>query len=282
MSDAAKPGRCLGLIGGLGPGATIHYYRELIAGHERQRREPRLLIVHADIQRVYALVIAKDFDGLARYLAGLTGNMSAGGAELCAIVAATPHICASQLEAISPLPLINMLTEVRAAVKARGLKRVALLGTRFTIETRMFGSLDGIETIMPKAREIDQIQDIYKDFVEGRGSDAQVEELRKLARTFVTRDGAESVLIAGTIFQPYSQKATPASRCSIALAFISTRSYDDCSLKPEASAYSTSPFSNFGTSPVKPAASRMNMRFSMGMRSTRPSPTSRASRSTSE
>ena len=114
MSDAAKPGRCLGLIGGLGPGATVHYYRELIAGHERRGRVPRLLIAHADIHRVYAAVIAKDFDGLARYLAGLTGSMAAGGAEFSAIVAATPHICASQLEAISPLPLINMLTEVRA------------------------------------------------------------------------------------------------------------------------------------------------------------------------
>jgi aspartate racemase len=150
-----------------------------------------------DIQRVYALVIAKDFDGLARYLAGLTGNMSAGGAELCAIVAATPHICASQLEAISPLPLINMLTEVRAAVKARRLKRVALLGTRFTIETRMFGSLDGIETIMPRAREIDQIQDIYKDFVEGAARMRKPKSCAN-ARTFVTRDGARSVLIAGT------------------------------------------------------------------------------------
>ena len=35
----------------------------------------------------------------------------------------------------------------------------------------MFGCLDDIETIMPQAREIDRIQDIYKDFVEGRGSD---------------------------------------------------------------------------------------------------------------
>jgi aspartate racemase len=198
MSDAGKPGRCLGLIGGLGPGATIHYYRELVAGHERQGRVPRLLIAHADIQRVYALVIAKDFDGLARYLASLIENMAAGGAEFTAIVAATPHICASQLEAISPLPLINMLTEVRAAVHASGLKRVAMLGTRFTIETRMFGSLDGIETIMPEAREIERIQDIYKDFVEGRGSDAKADELRKFARTFVARDGAQSILIAGT------------------------------------------------------------------------------------
>ena len=68
MSDAAKPGRCLGLIGGLGPGATVHYYRELIAGYERQGRVPRVLIAHADIQRVYALVIAKDFEKPSRMI----------------------------------------------------------------------------------------------------------------------------------------------------------------------------------------------------------------------
>ena len=92
-----------------------------------------------------------------------------------------------------------MLTEVRAAVNARGLKRVALLGTRFTIETRMFGSSRWHRNgHASKPGEIDRIHDIYKDFVEGRGSDAQADELRELARTFVTRDGAESVLIAGT------------------------------------------------------------------------------------
>jgi aspartate racemase len=198
MSDAGKAGRCLGLIGGLGPGATIHYYRQLVAAHEQHGRVARLLIAHADIQRVYAAVTAKDFDGLARYLAGLIANMAAGGAEFSAIVAATPHICAEQLAAISPLPLINMLTEVQQAVSARGLKRVALLGTRFTIETRMFGCLNGIETVMPEPDEIERTHLIYKDFVEGRGSDAQVEELRKIARTFVTRDRAQSVLIAGT------------------------------------------------------------------------------------
>ncbi len=197
MSDVDKAGRCLGLIDGLGTGATVHYYRELVAAHERHGHTARLLITHADIHRVYAAVTAKDFDGLARYLAGLIANMAAGGAELTAIVAATPHICAAQLAAISPLPLINMLTEVRQAVSARGLTRVALLGTRFTIETRMFG-YHGIETVMPETDEVERIHLIYKDFVEGRGSDAQADELRKIARTFVTRDCAQSVLIAGT------------------------------------------------------------------------------------
>jgi aspartate racemase len=147
---------------------------------------------------VYAAVTAKDFNGLARYLAGLVTQLAAGGAEITAIVAATPHICADRLVALSPLPLVNMLTVVAAAVRARGLKRVALLGTRFTIETRMFGCLDEFEVVMPQVDVIERIHSIYSDFVAGRGSATQTDELRKLAQTFVDRDGAQAVLIAGT------------------------------------------------------------------------------------
>jgi aspartate racemase len=198
VNAVRRPGRCLGLVGGLGPGATVHYYRELVAAHERQGRSLRILIAHADIDRVYAAVNAGDFEGLARYFAGLIADMAAGGAEFTAIVAATAHICARELAALSRLPLINMLTEVRQAVDAQGLRRVGLLGTRFTIETRMFGCLEGIETIMPETGVIEAIHDLYKEFVEGRGSDAKADELRKIAREFVARGGAQSVLIAGT------------------------------------------------------------------------------------
>jgi aspartate racemase len=195
---ADKPARYLGLIGGLGPGATMLYYRELVAAIEKQGRVPRLLIAHADINHVYATVTAKDFDALARYLAGLIASMAAGGAELTAIVAATPHICAPQLIAKSPLPLIDMLAEVANALRARGLRRVALLGTRFTVETGMFGSLGDIEVVVPQPGELDQIHRIYMDIVAGRGSDTHTEELRALARTFIARDGAQAVLLAGT------------------------------------------------------------------------------------
>ena len=198
MNTARKPGRCLGLVGGLGPGATVHYYRELVAAHERQERSLRILITHADIERVYAAVNAKDFEGLARYFAAMIADMAAGGAEITAIVAATAHICARELATLSRLPLINMLTEVRQAADAKGLSRVGLLGTRFTIENRMFGCLEGIETIMPDSERIEKIHELYKEFVEGRGSDQKADELRKIAQQFVLRDGAQSVLIAGT------------------------------------------------------------------------------------
>jgi len=198
VNTTRKPGRCLGLVGGLGPGATVHYYRELVAAHQRQGHSLRILIGHADIERVYAAVNANDFDGLARYFAGIIGDMAAGGAEYTAVVAATAHICAGELAALSPLPLINMLTEVRHAVDAQGLRRVGLLGTRFTIESRMFGCLEGIETIMPDGPQIERIHELYKEFVDGRGSDAKADELRKIAQELVSSGGAQSVLIAGT------------------------------------------------------------------------------------
>ena len=163
---------------------------------------PRLLIAHAAVNRVYATVTSKDLDGLAQYLAGLVSSMQAGGAEFTAIVAATPHICAPQLVRLLPVPLIDMMTEVDKELRAQGLRRVAVLGTRFTIETHMFGRLGDIEIVMPKPDEIEKIHAIYMQVVGGRGSPEQTAELRKLADIFVRRDGAQAVLIAGTDLSP--------------------------------------------------------------------------------
>ena len=191
-------GRCLGLIGGLGPGATIHYYRALIAAHTAQNRVARMMIAHADVDRVLALAGANDLDRLAQYLAGLIRDLKAGGAEFAAIVAVTPHICAPQLAALSPLPFVDMLAEVARGVRAKGLKRVALFGTRFTVESAMFGRLDGIEVATLRPDEITQIHNTYVDVVAGRHTAAQLDQLRDLARTLIARDGAEAILLAGT------------------------------------------------------------------------------------
>ena len=199
MNSTGKDGRCLGLVGGLGPGATVYYYRGVLAAHEAVGRTARLLIAHADVNQVRAFVENGDRDGLARYLASFISSLAAGGAEMTAIVAVTPHICANELTAISPLPLIDMVSETAAEIRARGLKRIALLGTRFTVESRMFDRL-GVDVVMPKPEEIEQIHNTYMDVLFDRSSRAQIDGLRQLARTLVARDGAEVVLLAGTDF----------------------------------------------------------------------------------
>jgi aspartate racemase len=190
-------GRCLGLLGGLGPGATVHYYRRLLAAHAAAGRVARMLIAHVDVDRVRGFVEKSDREGLARYLASFIAQLKAGGAEVTAIVAITPHICAAELTAISPLPLIDMVSVVAKAIRARGLKRVALFGTRFTVESKMFGRL-GVDVVMPKPNEIEQIHNTYMDVLYDRSTPTQIDALRALARTLIARDGAEAVLFAGT------------------------------------------------------------------------------------
>src|SRR5215472_12161291 len=105
--------RNLGLIGGLSPGATIHYYRELAKGQPGE-----LLIVHADMQRVRGDVERGDRAGLAAYFARLIERLARGGAEVAAISAVTPHICIRELKAISPLPLIDVIELVEKEIRA--------------------------------------------------------------------------------------------------------------------------------------------------------------------
>jgi aspartate racemase len=192
-----KEGRTLGLIGGLGPGATVHYYRELLAAHKAQGRVARMLIAHADVDYGRPLAEAGKLDELARYLNSFIDQTAAGGAEMAAIVAVTPHICSAQLLPLLRIPLIDMVSTVADAIRERGLKRVALFGTRSTVQSRMFSRL-GVDVIVPSSEEIDIINSSYLDFVYDRHTPATIDRLRELAHTLIKRDGAEAVLLAGT------------------------------------------------------------------------------------
>jgi len=118
-----KEGRVLGLVGGLGPGATVHYYNEMIAAHKAQGRVARMLIAHADVDHGRPLAEAGKLDELAHYLNSFIDATAAGGAEMAAIVAVTPHICSAQLTPLLKIPLIDMVATVADAIrdlKAKG------------------------------------------------------------------------------------------------------------------------------------------------------------------
>jgi aspartate racemase len=175
----------LGLIGGLGPLATIHYYRELARAEAGE-----MLIVHADMDRVVGHVRRGDRSGLATYFAGLIERLARGGAELAAISAVTPHICIRELEKISALPLVNIIEETAAEIQARGYRRVALFGTRYTVESRMFGMLQGVEVIVPN--QVEAINDAYMHTVAG-GTEGRA-TLSKIARELPV----DAIVLAGT------------------------------------------------------------------------------------
>jgi aspartate racemase len=189
----------LGLIGGLGVGATIHYYKELVKEHGARGRVPDLLMVHADVNRVLRDAAAGDTRQLAAYLAELLERLSSAGARVAAIPAVTPHICIAELVEISPIPLVSLPAAILREIQIRQLKRVALFGTRFTMETRMFGQLAGVEVVVPRADEVDLIHEAYVQIVNaGCGTEEQYQGLGAIAHALCEREGVEAVVLAGT------------------------------------------------------------------------------------
>lgn len=189
----------IGLVGGLGVGAAIHYYRELAAAHDQRGRPLELAMVHAQMSRVFEHASAKDYAGLAAYLAGVLAQLRAAGATIGVIPAMTPHICIDELIPISPLPVVNLIDVVRAEFERRGLKRIALFGTRFVVESDMFGRLRGFEVARPQPDEITFIHETYTQLARtGSATPAQFDRLVAIAKTLQDRDGAEAIVLAGT------------------------------------------------------------------------------------
>jgi aspartate racemase len=190
---------CFGLIGGLGVGAAIHYYRELAKAHDALHVPLSLVMVHADMPRMARWAETGDAKSMAQYLAGLIERLKGAGATFAAIPAVTPHLCISELLPIAPLPLVNLLEGVNQSVQTSGFRRVALFGTRFTVASGMFGALAGVEVVRPGQEELDYIHKTYFQLAStGAGGDPEREGLTELAETLMRRDGVEAIILAGT------------------------------------------------------------------------------------
>jgi aspartate racemase len=197
MADTTS--RHFGLIGGLGVGATVIYYEAIAAACASRGIVPRLTIAHANAPTALALVTAGRIDEMANYLAGFAGELSVDGADFFAIPAITPHICLAQLKSRVALPIVDILEVTAGTLRKRQLTRVALFGTRFTIDTALFGALGGFEVIRPTDAEVGQIHAAYLDLATtGSTSPENLDQLRRIADRLCREEGVEAVLLAGT------------------------------------------------------------------------------------
>ena len=191
--------RCLGLIGGLGVGATVHYYQHLARGCEQRNCTLDIVIANANTPRLFEYVEAKDRRGLAQYLNGYLRRMQSAGAELAVIPAVTPHYALDELISISPLAIISIFDPVREELSRRAIRRVAIFGTRFVIESDFFGALSNVQIVRPSPDELDSIHTTYVNLAaEGKPAPEKRDKLTAIAKTLIARDGVDAILLAGT------------------------------------------------------------------------------------
>src|SRR5262249_15170974 len=119
--------------------------------------------------------------------------------EMAVVPAVTPSYCIHELKAISPLPVLSIFDPLNKELAARGLKRVAVLGTRFVTESDLFGQVPDVQFVRPQPDEIERIHHIYTTIaLSGTTSPEQHRELTSIARKLVESDGADAIILGGT------------------------------------------------------------------------------------
>lgn len=190
---------CVGIVGGLGVGATVHYYERVAAAAKARGFSPDLVIVHADVEHGQALIRAGRLDALADYLTGFIERLARAGAEAVALPAVTPHICIAEILQRTQVPILSIVDPIAAELRARKLARVALFGTVFTMEGSLWGQLREVEIVKPRPDEIASIGRAYQAILDTQKADPDdAAMLRRIAAELQRRGGVEAILLAGT------------------------------------------------------------------------------------
>ena len=189
----------IGLIGGIGPAATDFYYRGLIDRHTRAGTRLDLTIVHADAREMTANLATGNTRAQAEIFAARIKRLADAGAEAAAVTSMGGHFCARDLEAISPLPLINAIPAVNAALGARGLKRIGIIGTRNVMESGLYGGITSVEVVRPQRETLAKVHDAYVAMaVPGVVTEAQRAVFYTVGAALCRDHGAEAVVLGGT------------------------------------------------------------------------------------
>ncbi|UNK48296.1 aspartate/glutamate racemase family protein [Lysobacter sp. S4-A87] len=196
--------KTLGLIGGMSWESTVPYYR-LINQTVKERlgglHSARLLLYSVDFAEIERLQMSGDWDTAGQVLADAGRALRAGGAELLVICTNTMHKVADAVEAASGLPLLHIADATADEIRAQGLQRVGLLGTRFTMEQdfylqRLVGH--GLEVLIPEADDRGIVHRvIYDELCLGQVRDESRQQYRRIIADLVAR-GAQGVILGCT------------------------------------------------------------------------------------
>lgn len=187
----------IGLIGGIGPAATVVYYQRLCAAMRTRGARLELTVVQADIHDLIANNLADRRVEQAEIYAGLIQRLKAAGADLAAITSLGGHFCYAETVARAVLPLVSAVAPLDAYFAAEGIGCVGLLGTRVVMRTRLYGQLQRTRALAVDS-DIDLLGQTYQDVaVAGHCSDAARQEFFAAGRQMVAA-GAEAIVLAGT------------------------------------------------------------------------------------
>jgi aspartate racemase len=189
----------IGLIGGIGPAATVFYYERIVAAFGAAQMALELTIAHTSARTLNANVAAGRAQEQAAEYLRVTKQLAAAGADAVVITSMGGHFCAREFAAVSPLPIINGPIAVAAKLKAMGTNRIGILGTRVVMQTALYGELRDLNPVVPTGSQLEQVNADYVAMaIAGVATADQRARLLDAGKRLVQDEGATAILLGGT------------------------------------------------------------------------------------
>jgi aspartate racemase len=196
--------KTIGLLGGMSWKSTVTYYR-LINEGVRDRlgglHSAKIVLWSIDFEPMEAMQREGRWEDAGALLAGAAASLERAGADFLLLCTNTMHKVAGAIEARVSLPLLQIADPTAAAIRAQGLTRVALLGTKFTMEEPFYRERlqsAGLHVLIPDAADRDTIHRIiYDELCLGTIRDASRSAYRRIIAK-LQENGAEAVILGCT------------------------------------------------------------------------------------
>jgi aspartate racemase len=194
----------IGILGGTSPESTVSYYQRITREYTQRfgtYAYPEILIYSVSFQKFVDWQKAKDWGAMAAEMIHIFQVLAKAGAQIGLIAANTLHRVFDTVEQSSSITLIHIADATAGAIRAQGCTRVALLGTRYTMEEPFYRdrlAQYGIATMIPSKEEREVIHRvIYDELTRGIvRPDSKADYIQIINR--LATEGAEGAVLGCT------------------------------------------------------------------------------------
>ncbi len=199
--------KTIGLIGGLGPEATVDYYKAIIASFSTKNKElnyPEIIVYSVNMSEFIGLLTNKEYEQATAYLLERIDALHRAGADFAAITANTPHLLFDELKRYSSLPLISIVEATCEEALKNKLKKPGLFGTSFTMDASFYPDVfrrNGMEIVLPEKDDKKRInQKLFSEIELGIFKPKTREMLIGIIQKMVDKQHIDSLILGCTEF----------------------------------------------------------------------------------
>jgi len=194
----------IGILGGMSPESTIHYYQLIVQSFIQQYGNhgyPEIVIFSVSFEQYIYWQENGDWEAIGKELAKGAHILEKAGADFIVIATNTMHKVVDEIQRAINIPVLNLLDVVAESLLEKGITKTGLLGTRYTMEEGFYSAglaKHGIEVVVPEYKDRDLVHRvIYDELIKGVILPSSKEEFRCIVND-LQQKGAQGVVLGCT------------------------------------------------------------------------------------